>query len=117
MIFKVNASRKMPEFLVRLRNFQAWPLWFAMIFTGYCGEPPKIRKLYAQHCAACHDTGAGGAPTRDASMDWKIRRNQDPQEILRAVRKGFVGMPPSGNCTKCSDDELLAIIQYMRSGI
>lgn len=85
--------------------------------TGFCGAPPKVREHYAQHCAACHDIGAGGAPTLDAKTDWKIRRNQDPQEILRAVRKGFVGMPPSGRCTKCSDDELLAIIRYMRDGV
>ena len=52
-----------------------------------------------------------------AKTDWKIRRNQDPQDILRSVRKGFVGMPPPGRCTNCSDDDLLALIRFMRDGV
>ena len=79
-----------------------------------CRASEKTRLTYDQHCAACHETGAGGAPARQAKMDWEIRRNQKPQELLASVRRGFVGMPPSGRCLNCSDGELLEVIKYMR---
>ncbi len=99
------------------KNYTFGLIIIVPLFLSFCGAPPKVKQHYAQHCAACHEIGAGGAPTRKTTYDWKIRRNQDPQDILRAVRKGFVGMPPSGRCLNCSDDELLAIIRFMRDGV
>lgn len=80
----------------------------------YCGGPKTVPEKYAQHCAACHEAGAAGAPTKHAKRDWQIRHNQTPEALVASVRRGAVGMPPSGRCFTCSDDELREIIRYMR---
>ena len=85
----------------------------ALALVG-CREDSTAAKKYAQHCAACHEAGAGGAPTKHAKRDWQIRRNQTPDALLASVRRGFVGMPPSGRCFNCSDADLIEIIRYMR---
>ena len=92
---------------------QVFPL-LMLCFVAYCGPGERTRSAYAQHCAACHETGASGAPTRQARYDWQIRRNQNPQDLLASVRRGLVAMPPSGRCVTCSDEELIDIINYMR---
>jgi cytochrome c5 len=94
----------------------------AVIVTGIAAaffRPRETRtgRLYTQHCAACHDAGAGGAPTVNAKQDWAIRRFQTEEDLLRSVRRGFVGMPPSGRCYECSDQDLIGIIRYLRSGV
>lgn len=79
-----------------------------------CRQKPGAEEKYTRHCAACHDAGAGGAPTKNAKRDWQIRRNQTPDALLASVRRGAVGMPPSGRCLNCSDEDLIEIIRYMR---
>jgi len=51
-----------------------------------------------------------------AKQDWAIRRFQTEPDLLRSIRRGFVGMPPSGSCFECSDQDLIGIIRYMRNG-
>lgn len=89
-------------------------IFSVVLATIGCGQKKHVEQKYAQHCAACHEAGAGGAPAKSAKRDWQIRRNQTPDALLASVRRGIVGMPPSGRCFSCSDAELIEIIRYMR---
>ncbi|MBD3897895.1 cytochrome c5 family protein [Halomonas sp. ML-15] len=68
--------------------------------------------LYASGgCAACHDSGAAGAPI--VGDDWGDRMDQDISELYANAINGIGAMPPKGGNTSLSDEEVEAIVDYM----
>ena len=82
-------------------------------------------KLYAEVCAVCHGPGATGMPNLGPSLVDSDIIHGDPASALAAIRAGFdlndptnqtgLVMPPSGGRPDLSDDQLMAIIDYLRS--
>ena len=77
--------------------------------------PRSGEDVYNGHCAACHGTGAAGAPKFGNAADWKPRIAKGEATLLKHALGGFNAMPPKGMCMDCSDDEIKGAIEYMIS--
>jgi len=66
-------------------------------------------------CAACHDTGAAGAPkTGDVGL-WAPRLAQGYDTLVKHATEGFNAMPPQGG-GDFSDLEVHRAMVYMVNG-
>ena len=77
--------------------------------------PKSGDQVYNSSCAACHASGAAGAPKFGAAADWAPRVAKGMDSMLSNAISGLNAMPPRGLCMACSDDELKAAIEYMVS--
>ena len=68
---------------------------------------------YKASCAACHDSGAAGAPVVGDKDDWAPRIKKGKETLYEHAIKGFNGMPPKGGNMSLSDDQVKAITDYM----
>lgn len=65
-------------------------------------------------CAACHDTGAGGAPRMGRAEDWAPRLKKGMPRLIASVRQGVPGtLMASDICSGCSDAEITRLIRRM----
>lgn len=65
-------------------------------------------------CAACHDTGAGGAPRIGRPLDWAPHLQKGMPVLVRSVRQGVAGtLMAGGICEDCSDAEIESLIRRM----
>lgn len=74
--------------------------------------PRSGEQVVTAHCAACHMTGAAGAP-KIGTADWAPRKAKGVDALLASAIKGLNAMPPKGMCMDCSDDELKGAIEHM----
>lgn len=74
-------------------------------------------KIYNQYCMACHTTGAAGAPKIGDQKEWGKRSKNGSQQGITTLYehaiKGFNMMPPKGGCSKCTDSEVKAAVDYL----
>lgn len=68
--------------------------------------------IYSQVCAACHDSGAAGAPTLQADA-WGDRLDKGRDELLASAINGLGAMPPRGGRPDLSDEQVAASVDYM----
>ena len=64
-------------------------------------------------CAACHDTGAAGAPKTGDKAAWAPRIKTGLNAMLETASKGKGAMPPRGGLPELSDQELARSIIFM----
>lgn len=84
-------------------------LTLAQVSEGF--DPART---YAQSCAACHNSGAAGAPRFGNSADWSARLEKGIDVLVEHTINGFNNvMPPKGMCFTCSDEDLRAMVQYI----
>jgi cytochrome c5 len=69
--------------------------------------------LYAQACAACHDTGAANAPKSGDKDAWAERLGKGLDTLVDHAVNGFNAMPAKGGAAQLSDAEVAAIVEYM----
>ena len=69
--------------------------------------------VYDQYCASCHNSGLMGAPKKGDADDWATRVSQGDTVLAKHAIEGFNAMPAKGTCMDCSDDEIIAAINYM----
>jgi len=72
-------------------------------------------EVYNTKCAACHGTGAAGAP-KFGTSDWAERETKGMDTLLANAINGIAAMPPRGLCMDCSDEEIDAAVKYMVEG-
>jgi cytochrome c5 len=86
------------------------PLQLAQVSDGF--DPART---YTQSCAACHNSGAAGAPRLGNAGEWEERLEERGFEgLLDGTINGFNNiMPPKGMCFTCSDEELELVLQYI----
>jgi cytochrome c5 len=77
--------------------------------------PKSGDAVYNVSCAACHGTGAAGAPKLGDAAAWAPRIAKGMDTLLGNAIKGLNAMPPKGLCMTCSEAELQAAIEYMVS--
>ncbi|MEZ5541107.1 MAG: c-type cytochrome [Pseudomonadota bacterium] len=70
-------------------------------------------QVYNGSCAACHGTGAAGAPKMGDAAAWAPRAAKGIDGLLANATTGLNAMPPKGLCMTCTDAELRAAIEYM----
>ncbi|HUX28001.1 MAG TPA: cytochrome c [Terracidiphilus sp.] len=82
----------------------------------------KAKELYQRDCALCHGASGNGQTEVAKSMDLTMSDWSDPkslagksdQALFDAIRKGTDKMPPEDK-SRASDDEVHAVITYIRS--
>lgn len=80
-------------------------------------EPRSGEKIYNTYCVACHGTGVLGAPVKGDATAWAPRLAKGEETLLNHAINGFNAMPAKGTCSNCSDDEILATIQFLTQGL
>lgn len=75
--------------------------------------PRSGEEIYNTKCAACHGTGAAGAPKLGSAADWESRVAQGIDTLYTHAIQGIRGMPAKGLCMDCSDEELHAAVDHM----
>ncbi len=70
---------------------------------------------YQQACAACHMTGAAGAPKLEDKAAWAPRIAQGTDVLYASALKGKGAMPPKGGQAQLSDEDIKAAVDYMVS--
>ena len=84
-------------------------LTLAQVSEGFSAE-----RTYQQSCAACHNSGAAGAPVFGNAEDWSARAEKGMETLYMNTINGYNNiMPPKGMCFTCSDDELKAVVDYV----
>lgn len=80
---------------------------------------PRVFKtgeqVYKEICAACHATGAAGAPKYGTAGDWTARIGQGFDGLMKSVLAGKGAMPPRAGSTPddYTDYELARAVVYM----
>ncbi|NPU91145.1 MAG: cytochrome c5 family protein [Gammaproteobacteria bacterium] len=72
-------------------------------------------EIYNSSCMACHATGAAGAPKVGDAAAWAPRIAQGADLLHKHAIGGLNMMPPKGTCAACSDDEIMAVVDFMVS--
>ena len=80
--------------------------------TEQAAEAIDGQSLYSV-CAACHATGAAGAPVVGDAAAWGTRLAGGIDAVVSNAINGKGAMPPKGGSMHLSDDEIRAIVQYM----
>ncbi|HQV41576.1 MAG: cytochrome c5 family protein [Moraxellaceae bacterium] len=75
--------------------------------------PAEIEAKYNKSCAACHNTGAAGAPKKGDKAAWAPRVKKGDAALFASVKNGLNAMPAKGLCMDCSDADFKSLIQYM----
>jgi cytochrome c5 len=75
--------------------------------------PRSGEDVYAGSCAACHDTGAAGAPKVGDIATWTPRIDKGLETLFSNALNGFNAMPAKGMCMSCSDDEIKDAVTHM----
>ena len=77
-------------------------------------EPRPADQVYNLGCAACHDSGVGGAPIKGLAHVWNLRLSADgEQALIDAAWNGKGAMPAKGLCMDCTREEIEAAVLYM----
>jgi cytochrome c5 len=76
--------------------------------------------IYNNVCAACHTSGAGGAPKLVAA-EWEGRLDKGMDAVIANAIAGFMGdkglMPAKGGRNDLSDEQVQATVEYMTAHI
>lgn len=74
---------------------------------------PKLARLYAQTCKACHTNPSSGAPQAGDRAAWAPRLTQGSKMLIDHAVNGYKGMPPMGSCMDCTEADFAALIKFM----
>jgi len=70
--------------------------------------------LYASSgCVACHDSGVAGAPAIGDSEAWAARLEKGTDELYASAINGIGAMPAKGGNPNLSDEEVMAVVDYL----
>lgn len=73
-----------------------------------------VAAIYNESCAACHDSGALNAPKKGDVQRWReLKSQKGVSSLVNSVKGGLKQMPAGGLCGQCSDEDYLALIEYM----
>ena len=75
----------------------------------------KIAAIYTASCAACHISGAAGAPKQGDKAAWASRIKNGNAALYTSAIKGKNAMPAKGGNASLSDDDVKAVVDYMVS--
>ena len=81
---------------------------------GYAGEGADI---YQQGCAACHTSGAAGAPKLGDKAAWEPRLALGNDVMISSALKGKNAMPAKGMCPGCSEEQIKQAVNYMLDSV
>lgn len=97
---------------MNMKLFAAAALSFAFLGSAQV-QADAVADKYNKTCAACHNTGAAGAPKMGDKAAWAPRLKQGDAVMLKHAKEGIRSMPPKGLCQDCSDADFKALIKHM----
>jgi cytochrome c5 len=71
------------------------------------------KTIYGSSCAACHDSGAAGAPKLGDKAAWTVRIKAGKESLYNSALKGKNAMPPKGGNASLSDEDVKQVVDYM----
>ena len=81
---------------------------------GDAAKAPKSGEdIYKSVCAACHSSGAAGAPKFGDKSGWASRIKEGQKRLVATAIKGEGAMPPRGGGGELSDLEVERAVVYM----
>lgn len=83
----------------------------AMAVAGGSTKSPE--EIYNTNCMACHATGAAGAPKMGDVAAWASRLDKGIEQVYANAINGINAMPAKGLCMSCSDDDVIAVVDYI----
>jgi cytochrome c5 len=92
-----------------------------MLLAGFAAAPAAVAEnrepdgeaVYRGTCAACHDTGANGAPRIGDRKAWAPRIREGKRMMVRMAIRGIRGMPPRGGNPGLSDEAVERAVVYL----
>ena len=80
--------------------------------------PRSGEEVYNAACMACHATGAAGAPKLGDVAAWADRIAKGADALHTSGLNGVAGtgMIAKGGCMNCSDEEVIAAVDFMVAG-
>ncbi|MGB2376044.1 MAG: c-type cytochrome [Porticoccaceae bacterium] len=73
----------------------------------------SAESIYTTNCQGCHSVGVAGAPKTGDVAAWADRLTKGIETVYANAINGIGAMPAKGLCMDCSDDEIIATIDYM----
>lgn len=74
----------------------------------------RLAEIYERSCMACHTIPEAGGPLTLYTAAWQPRFEAKGMDgLLASVRNGLNAMPPMGQCPDCTDDDFVALINFM----
>ncbi|MCA1771018.1 MAG: c-type cytochrome [Halomonas sp.] len=85
----------------------------AAMDTANDGAQRSASDIYGAVCAACHDTGATGAPRKGDEPAWAERIGKGFDAVLANAINGIGAMPARGGDTSLSDDDMRQVVAFL----
>lgn len=86
-------------------------------FTLVDANAPRVLQagaaVYAAVCAACHDSGAAGAPKTGDTGSWSARLGQGYDTLVKHAIEGIRAMPAKGGNPDLDDVEVARAVVFM----
>ena len=80
-------------------------------------EPPTLsrgKQVYRSSCTICHQNGEMTAPRIGNGSSWYMRlKASGLSGLYRHVINGYNSMPIKGACVTCSDNDIIASVDYI----
>jgi len=76
-------------------------------------EGKPIAEFYADACAPCHGADRKGTDNGPALLPQNLTK--DDQTYFDIIKNGKEGMPPLGGQEKLTDEEIQALVEYLKS--
>ena len=77
------------------------------------GKPRDGETVYKTVCAACHSTGAAGAPKTGDKAAWAPRIATGVPSLIKSVLGGKGAMPPKGGSANLTEEEAKGAVEYL----
>lgn len=84
-----------------------------ILSAGAHAADKKGADVYKAACAACHNTGAAGAPKQGDQTAWGKRNEAGLPALIKTAIKGKKAMPPKGGHSGLSDMEVARAVVFM----
>lgn len=86
-----------------------------LFFPGLAraGLTARQSQLLNVNCLQCHARDGIGVPLMGNQEDWKKRKGQGEDTLLRNAIQGVRGMPPLGYCAACTEEDLRALVRWV----
>lgn len=75
--------------------------------------PVNGEQVYQTYCSSCHNEGLNGAPKLGDVHAWTPIAREGFLEAYFTVINGYKGHPVKGDCSLCSDEDIIAALKYM----
>lgn len=81
-------------------------------------EPRSGQEVFENSCVMCHGEGKQvGAPIINVASDWEARLEKGMDTLYVNAIDGYNAMPAMGLCSDCSEEEVMAAVDYMVEGV